>query len=203
MRVQPPANPVRTTPRISRIGSITKRVRCLGRASDLSCTDMADPAEAFRSVCEEALHAETDVIDSLTSSAEKYLAAVGIALGFQVNAIGTAPHQNTPAAPFAQFLLILGPVILAAAVIVLLLSMRVRKYPTYAPSEDLRQLDPTEVDEQTINRSVGHLYLKMRDGIRAVNEQRAKAVRIALGLIISGFFATVAGQIILKSAIGG
>jgi hypothetical protein len=57
-------------------------------------------------------------------------------------------------------------VLLAAAVIVLLLSMRVRKYPTYASSEALRQLDPTQVDEHTINLSVGYLYLKMRDGIQ-------------------------------------
>lgn len=158
---------------------------------------MAERAEVFRTVCEEALHAETAVIDSLTASAEKYLAAVGIALGFQVSTVDGVVRE-TAAEPLAQRLLILGPVILAAAVLVLLLSMRVRRYPTYAPSASLKELDSTDVDEHAINLSVGHLYLRMRDGIRSVNERRARALQIALGLIVAGFFSTVAGQMIVK-----
>jgi hypothetical protein len=161
---------------------------------------MADKFETLLSVCSEAWRAENDVIGRLSDRAEKYIAAVGVILAFHVTELPKLNFNAPIREAVSSALIVLGMMILGVALILAIFGMRLRGYPTYATSENLRKLDARALDDEAVARSVAYLYLDMRDQILQTNQKRARGIVAAGYLLVCGFLLSTAGQIVARIA---
>jgi len=155
---------------------------------------MGDKFDQYFTVCTDALHAEEAAMDRLTDRADKYLATIGVLLGFHIvepkplTFSGDAAHIAFSAAAAA------GLVLLIAALGLMLWSMRLRTYPTFSKTVDLRELVKATSDESA-KYSAAEFYLKLRDEILAINEKRASILKVAGMVLVAGFLLAAVGQL--------
>ena len=77
-------------------------------------------------------------------------------------------------------------------------SLWLRDYATFATTADLRKLcDPTTSAERA-KRSIGLMYLDIRDQILKTNQRRARGIVVAGYLLFAGFGLGLVGQIIVR-----
>jgi hypothetical protein len=158
---------------------------------------MANRLDTLVTICSEALKAENEVTNSLTTKVEKYVAAIGVIMGFHIIEI-QAPHFSGGATSRACAVAVWGGIIiLLAALAALLLSMRVRNYPTFPDTANMMLLASAETDDQA-SRSIAGVYLDLRDEVREVNQERAKRVRLGGWVLLAGYVISLAGQFGLK-----
>src|ERR1044071_2721358 len=119
-----------------------------------------DRAAFIVSECEKAFRVEVESAAQLALRAEKYFTAAGAVLSVQVLGFwpASAPIRahNWPVAIIS----VLGSVIVIAAMLAALISMRVRKYATYP--EDSLLVDSLNSDELTLceaQLAVAKMYL--------------------------------------------
>jgi hypothetical protein len=158
---------------------------------------MADKFDLLVAVCSDAVRAEDQVRESLRAGAEKYLAAIGVILGFHIVEMGELRFSGPAARLGCSIGVVVGLALLFAAFVVALQSMRVREYPTYPATNDLLGISEKDTDDQA-KRSVAKTYLDLRDGILEVNEKRASTVSLAGILLTLGFLISVLAQLGLK-----
>jgi hypothetical protein len=155
---------------------------------------MADKLDVYLAVCCDALRAEEEVKNRLSGGAEKYLAVIGLLVGFhlvehqELSFSGGASHIACTVAA------VLGWVLLFAALALVLWAMRVRDYPTYPQSSEMKRV-AASATEDAAKILAANVYLDLRDGILAVNEKRASTMRIAGIVLLAGFLMSVLGQL--------
>jgi hypothetical protein len=159
---------------------------------------MPDRLDAFVSVCSDALRAENDVMDRLTSRAEKYIAAIGVILALHVVELPGLKFRSGIWEFVSLVLVVVGLVLLSAALVLLIHSMRLQDYATYSDSKTLRKLGESTTSDEVAKRSVAFLYLDLRDQILAKNQNRARGIVAAGYLLLVGFILSLAGQIIVR-----
>jgi hypothetical protein len=158
---------------------------------------MADKLDLFLTVCSEAFRAENEVMDRLTDKAQKYVAAIGIILGFHVIEMQALSFKG-PAARIGLSVGMAGGIaLLLLALVASLMSMRVRCYPTFPESGNLKRLATAATDDQA-KHSVAGIYLDLRDAVQKVNEKRASTIRIAGVMLTLGYLMSLLGQLGLR-----
>jgi len=158
---------------------------------------MGDKLDSLVPFSAEALRAEADAISQLRGTAEKYLTAISILLGFHIVEIKDLTFCDGASKSAFSVVLLCGIILLLIAMAVAIWSMRVRVYPTYPKTDDLAPLRATATSDAA-REMIVDINLALRDGILAVNEHRAHLLAIAGWLLMLGFVASVAGQIGLK-----
>ena len=155
---------------------------------------MADKLDVLLTICSDAFQAEAEVMDRLSDRAEKYLAAIGVILGFHIIELGQFSFSGHAVRIACSIGAVVGLCLLLVALVMALISMRVRGYPTFPKSNYLQLLAAAGTDDQA-KRSAAKVYLDLRDAILAVNEKRASTVRISGGILAIGFLMSVLGQL--------
>src|SRR5580658_5597218 len=107
---------------------------------------MADKLDLLIAVCSDALKAEQETTDRLTGKAEKYLAAIGVVLAFQVVKVQELSFRGSLTRVMCSVSVLVGLVLLLASMATALLSMRARAGPTFPRSEDLQLLGEAKDD---------------------------------------------------------
>jgi len=154
---------------------------------------MADKLDVLVAFCSDALKAEDQVMDRLSGRAEKYLAAVGVILGFHIVEAKALTFSGPALRAACSVSVVVGLVVLFAAFVLALQSMRIREYPTYPKTRKL-EAEGGKTDDQ-MKRDIAATYLALRDGILKVNEKRAFTVRFAGILLTLGFSIMVLAQL--------
>jgi hypothetical protein len=155
---------------------------------------MADKLDVFLSICSDALRSEEEVKNRLSGGAEKYMAAIGLLVGFhlvehqELTFSGGAVHIACTVAAA------LGWLLLFAALALVLWGMRVREYPTYPESSEMKRMVASATDDAA-KLLAANVYLDLRDGILAVNEKRASIIRCAGMFLLAGFLMSIVGQL--------
>ncbi len=155
---------------------------------------MGDKFDQYFTVCTDALHAEEAAMDRLTDRADKYLATIGVLLGFHIvepkplTFSGDAAHIAFSGAAAA------GLGLLIVALGLMLWSMRLRTYPTFSKTVDLQELAKAPSAESA-KYSAAEFYLKLRDEILAINEKRASILKVAGMVLVVGFLLAAVGQL--------
>ena len=160
---------------------------------------MPGPLDVLLETSREALREELDVIERLTSRAEKYLAAVGVVLAFQTVQVEKLAFVEA-AKRWPSAIAVTGALVLGVSVIFALASVHLRIYPTYPATDELMKLDDATISDDGAKRSVIDLLLKVRDGVQSVNERRAEQVNVAAMLLLGGFALTLVSQVWLRIA---
>lgn len=142
---------------------------------------------------EKAFNAELSRKDALTHKAERYLAAAGILTGFYLADI-------VPRASLTYSVLLAGALTLfAAALISVLLTLRVRKYRSYPPGAEL--LEKLGAHEVTVNAArfiVSTMYCEAQDLNAEINNQRARLLAVGGALMTAGFVLAAASHLLVK-----
>lgn len=159
---------------------------------------MSEKFDTFVSVCAEAFRAENEVVERLTSRAEKYIAAIGVILAFHVVELPTLKFTGDMWEVAAALVVISGGVLLGAALVLAIYSMRLRDYATYSDSASLRKLVEPTITDQVAKQSIAVMYLALRDQTLVVNQKRARGIIAAGYLLLAGFVLSIAGQVILR-----
>lgn len=158
---------------------------------------MGDKLDLLLTISSDALQAEVEVMDRLSNRAEKYVAAIGVILGFHIIELGQLSFSGRAAQTVCSVGVVAGIGLLFVALATALLSMRVRNYPTFPKSDDMQLLAAAATDDQA-KCSAANIYLDLRDGVLAVNNKRASTVRISGVILVAGFLMSVLGQLGLK-----
>ena len=159
---------------------------------------MGDKLDTLLHFSAEAAKAESDVIAQLRGTAEKHMAAVGLILGFHLVEMKDLAFCDGGSKLVFSIVSLAGVAILLVALGVALWSMRVRTYPTYPRTTDLEGLRAENIGDEQAKSQLVDVYFALRDGIRDVNERRARLLRTSGALLILGFVASVIGQFGLK-----
>jgi len=155
---------------------------------------MADKLDTFLAISSEALQAEEAVKDRLAGGAQKYLAVIGVILGFHVVELKELSFSGEAAHKAFLVAVLVGLGLLFVAMATVLWGMRVRRYPTFPRSNDLQRVGTAATDDEAKSLAA-NVYLDLRDAIKAVNEKRASTLRIAGIILLAGFVVTVLGQL--------
>lgn len=155
---------------------------------------MADKLDLFLTVCSDALKAEQDAMDRLTGKAEKYLATIGVILGFQAVKLQELSFSGPSVRVACSIGVLSGIGFLIAAMAVALVSMRVREYPTFPVTGELEKLALTANDDMAMSMTA-KVYLALRDATLVVNEKRAALIKISGVILTIGLFLSVLGQL--------
>jgi hypothetical protein len=160
---------------------------------------MTDKADALMTVSTDALRFENDVIDRLTSRAEKYLTAIGVIAAVHIAEFDRLSFSGaSPIRAIASFVAVIGLLLLGLALVFTLLGLRPRTYATYPDTKELQLLEPSGVGEASVKMSVAKLNLELRDLIATVNQERASWIAKAGLLITIGFVFCAFAQIGLR-----
>lgn len=156
---------------------------------------MADKLDTFLTICSDALQAEVEVMDRLTGKVEKYVAAIGVILGFHIVELGQFSFSGHAVRTAFSVAAVAGLGLLLVALVLALISMRVRAYPTFPKSCHLQRLMEADVSDDQAKVSAAQAYLDLRDAILAVNEKRASSIRISGAMLAIGFLMSFLGQL--------
>ena len=157
------------------------------------------PLDVLLETSREALREELEVIERLTSRAEKYLAAVGVVLAFQTVQVDRLTFAEA-GKRWPSAMAVSGAILLGVSLIFALASLYLRIYPTYPATTELMKLDDSTISDDVAKRSVINLLLKVRDGVQSVNERRAGQINVAAMLLFGGFVITLLSQVWLRIA---
>jgi hypothetical protein len=165
-------------------------------AEEIGCRrlEMADKLDVFLTICSDALQAEEEAKERLTGGAEKYLVVIGVILGFHVVELKEMTFSGGGLRAGYSLVAVVGLGLLFAALVLVLLAMRVRAYPAFPKSKDLHSV-VTAASDDLAKRLAANVYLDLRDGIKTVNEKRALTFKIAGYMLLAGFLLSVLGQL--------
>ncbi len=176
----------------------TLSTNCLGLPSPTSeGIDAENKLNALIDLSVRALQAESEVTAQHTDKAQKYIAAIGVILGFHVVEMKDLVFTGSTKLALSAIVLA-GIGVLLVAMWITLMSMRVRVYPTFPETQALDVLRSKATSERETKERILDVYLDIRDGILKVNQQRGRLLRMSGSLLMIGFFASVVGQMALK-----
>ena len=151
---------------------------------------------------EKAFKAEVSRSETLTNKAEKYIAAVGLVVGFQLIDLNRLYFGSIWKQGLLDFLPLLAFFTLGAALVFALISRRVLNYLSYPRGETIiNELKDNNINEDAAKIKIAKMYLTAHDKNAGINDQRAKYLSIVGVLIVIGFVLAVASHLILKPGI--
>lgn len=159
---------------------------------------MPDNLDAFVSVCVDAYRAENEITERLTGRAEKYIAAIGVIAAFHVVELPPLKFEGVMWEVASSYLLVAGMFLLSLAFVLTIHSLWLRDSATFATTADLRKLSDPTTTAELAKRSIGLMYLDIRDQILETNQRRARGIVVAGYLLFAGFGLGLVGQIIVR-----
>jgi hypothetical protein len=148
---------------------------------------------------EKAFSSEADRRESLTQKAEKYIAASGAVTGIYL--VGVDPSKLPDGWRRAWYLsLAMGALlVLAASLIAMLMTMRVREFSAYPRKMTLlEQLRPPEVTANVARIMMASMYLNAHETNASINDRRARLLKLGGILMTAGFALAVISRLLTK-----
>ena len=159
---------------------------------------MPDKLDALLDFTFNAFQAENEVIEHHDRTAEKYFGVIGLVLGFHIVEMKEIVFSDGPLRSLLSVVSLSGMGFLLVALVVALLSIRIRTYPTFPETKDLAPLRNQPVTNEDAKGQLVDVYLRLRDAILQVNQRRARLLRYAGVFLLLGFFLSIIGQSSLK-----
>jgi hypothetical protein len=151
---------------------------------------------------EKAFLAESERGKTLTEKAEKYIAAIGLVVGFQLININRSYLWSSWQSAISSSLAIVAFLTLGFSLVLALLSRRVYKYYSYPRGTTIiDELKNNEITDEAAKIKVAKMYFEAHDKNAEINDKRAKYLSIVGVLIVLGFVLAVASYAISKLGI--
>jgi asparagine N-glycosylation enzyme membrane subunit Stt3 len=150
---------------------------------------MATRVDLFLDQSCKAFEAEWQRCERLTGKAERYLAAVGVVVGFGLVSFDTAMNPDQPA---ASYLLLASLGTLSLSFLLALLALRTRDYWSYPDEEAVVSgVLETSIDYEEAQMKLAKMYFCARDTNSEINAKRARLLAAAGFLLVTGFVLAV------------
>jgi hypothetical protein len=144
---------------------------------------------------EKAFLAETTRAEKLTDKAEKYLTAIALIIGFNLIDFDRITIDGATNEILSGVFAISGFVMLGAALVLALLTLRVLQYGSYPRGETLiDDLKDKEITDDMAKIKLAKMYLGARDKNAQTNDRRARLLSWSGTLLVVGFVLAVISQ---------